>query len=180
MVPASRIESCGRTPDGLGLLPDYVPEDEQRAILDWVDANTTWSFEFAGNPCETLTGTLPPWSLALAAAMAADGVFPEPPDYVHLIDYPAGSGVPAHVDDASLGETIAGVTLRSSRVLELTREGTDDRVRVLLMPGDLYVLEGEARHDWRHAVPVAAVDTFGGTDYERGAAVSVTFRRVAG
>lgn len=179
-VPDDRVEADGRIPDGLRLVPGFVPEAEQRAILDWIRANATWPFAFDGTPCETLAGAaLPDWARRLGAAILDAGFIPEQPDYVHVVQYTPGMGLPAHVDDPTMGASIAGVNLGSSRVFELRRVGGGDGVRLLLLPGDLYVMSGEAREDWEHGVPAVAVDTFAGRDYERDLAVSVTLRRTA-
>lgn len=104
------------------------------------------------------------------------GIFADVPDYLHLIRYPAGNGIRAHVDREELGEVVAGLTLGSSRVMELTRPG-HATVRVLLQPGDLHVLKGEARHQWEHAIPFARVDRFAGRDLPRGEGLSATWRQ---
>lgn len=52
-------------------------------------------------------------------------------------------------------------------------------VRVLLLPGDLLCLEGDARWKWTHEIEPVAADLWGGTSYRRARRVSVTFRRLA-
>lgn len=175
---AARVEASGRIPDGVKLVPDYVGGDEQREILDWIRANASWPFDFDGTPCETLAGDrVPAWAQRIGAGLVEAGLLPVQPDYVHLVEYEPGAGLPAHVDHPTTGAVVCGVNLGSSRVLELTRVDGEDRVRMLLFPGDVYALGGEARDDWRHGVPATAVDTFAGRDYERGTAVSVTLRQ---
>lgn len=49
-------------------------------------------------------------------------------------------------------------------------------MRALLLPGDLYVLSGQMRWKWTHAVPYASVDHFKGRSYERSDGFSVTWR----
>jgi hypothetical protein len=51
--------------------------------------------------------------------------------------------------------------------------------RVLLQPGDLYVMSGEARRDWQHAIPFTEADEFRGQVYPRTKCVSVTWRLLA-
>jgi len=60
---------------------------------------------------------------------------------------------------------VAGLTLGSSRVFEFGREKDWPTVRVLLHPGDLYVLSGEARHRWHHGVQSTPAYSFRGQDY---------------
>ena len=71
---------------------------------------------------------------------------------------------------------VASLTLGSSRVLEFRREDAPPTVRVLLRPGDLYVMFGEVRRDWQHGVPFAEADRFRGQVYPRTNGISVTWR----
>ena len=178
LIPEPRIDATGRVPEGLELHPGFVSEGDQREILDWIRDNATWPFRFDGTPAETLAGpNVPEWARRLGAAIVDAGLLPVEPDYVHLVEYTPGMGLPSHVDHPTTGEIVVGVNLGSTRVLEMARLAGDDRLRLLLHPGDVYVMRGEARDDWDHGVPAVAVDTFGGRDYERELAVSVTLRR---
>ena len=60
---------------------------------------------------------------------------------------------------------------------EVSRD--DDTVRLLLLPGDLLCLEGDARWKWTHEIEPVATDQWGGTGYPRARRVSVTFRQLA-
>ncbi len=177
-IPKERIE--GRPPPGFRLLPGFVQATEHDDIAAWIDNKVSWSCgSTQGNLLETWTKKqkpLPAWSSAIGERMVSAGIFGELPDYVHLIDYKAGGGIAMHMDHEFLGAVIAGLTLRSSRVFELTRRRRRP-VRILLMPGDLYVMTGEARYRWEHRVPKTRVDRFRGQDYERTDGFSVTWRR---
>jgi alkylated DNA repair dioxygenase AlkB len=122
---------------------------------------------------------LPEWGQALGRRMWEAGIFAGAPDYLHLISYTAGSGLVRHVDRDELGEVVAGLTLGSSRVMEFARVGrAKAAVRLLLMPGDLYVIAGEARHRWEHGVPFTMEDRFGGGVYPRRDGIPATWRLV--
>lgn len=177
-IPANRIE--GRVPRGLRLFPGFVPESEQDDIAAWIDREVMWSNGSSqGNRLETWAEKQrprPDWSRAIAERLIGSGIFDEEPDYLHLIQYKAGRGIASHIDNEFLGTTVAGLTLRSSRVFEF-RRGRRFPTRVLLMPGDLYVMAGESRYRWEHSVPRTPVDRFRGRDYERTDGFSVTWRR---
>ncbi len=178
-VPADRFE--GRPPRGLRLLPGFVSASEQEEIAAWIETHVTWSCGTSqGNRLETWVEPrrpLPDWSRVLGARMIEQGIFDEPPDYLHLIHYEAGRGIALHMDHECLGTAVAGLTLKSSRVFEFTR-ARHPPVRVLLLPGDLYVIAGEARYRWEHGVPRTRVDRFRGRDYERTDGLSLSWRRV--
>ena len=51
-------------------------------------------------------------------------------------------------------------------------------VEVLLEPGDLLLLHGEARHSWMHGISETTTDTWQGRQIPRGKRTSVTLRRL--
>ena len=108
--------------------------------------------------------------------MAAMGIFDKPPDHVLVRHYDRGRGVEPHIDRESYGPTVAGLTLVSSRTFHLTRPGFTSRIEALLLPGDLYVLTGPARHRWKHSIPSVLADRFHGTTIPRTDGFSVTWR----
>lgn len=72
--------------------------------------------------------------------------------------YLAGQGITPHVDLLRFADGIIGVSLGSAAVMEFTRNGHYHSI--LLKPGDLYVLSGEARYEWQHGIPAREVDNF--------------------
>jgi alkylated DNA repair dioxygenase AlkB len=177
-----RIEGAGRVPRGFRLFPSFVEHAEEEAITAWIAAHVHWSCGTScGNRLETFVEgprPLPEWGNALGKRMVEAGIFDSPPNYLHLIEYKAGSGIPPHVDREELGEVVAGLTLGSSRVFEFRREeDRDPVVRVLLCPGDLYVLSGAARHRWFHGVPFTRADELRGQVHPRTDGLSASWRR---
>ena len=77
---------------------------------------------------------LPPWTHQLAARLVRDGLMPAAPDQLIVNEYPAGSGIPAHVDHAAFDDTIVSVSLGSSCVMDLTRLGESPSEAVFLEP----------------------------------------------
>lgn len=179
-VDPDRLEG-GAPPRGLLVVPGFAGPGEQAGLVARIAREVGWSSgSLGGRRMETwLAGhrALPDWGVALGGRLVDLGVFGEAPDYLHLIEYRRGTGIPPHVDADDLGDVVAGLTLGSTRVLELTRPWRRP-VRVLLRPGDLYVLAGEARMAWAHAVPAVATDRFRGTTVPRRDGLSATWRRV--
>jgi len=188
-VPQDRLE--GRAPRGLRLLPDFVPLKEREEITAWIAAHVTWSGgSFDGHRLETYVEPgrpMPEWGRALGARMREAGIFGADPNYLHLFSSQAGQGIARHVDQDFVGEVVAVLTLGSSRVYEMARPGKRDpsgfprgatkdaAARVLLLPGDLYVISGRARRRWEHGVPAAKEDPFGGRVYPRSEGWSATW-----
>lgn len=179
-VPGDRIEAAGRVPRGLRLLPNFVPGVGQNEITDWIAAHVSWSVGTSfGNRRETFMrgrNPLPEWGVALGRRMTEAGYFEAAPNQLYLIEYKAGGGIGFHMDLEEHGEAIAGLTLGSSRVLEFRREAGPPTVRVLLRPGDLYVMSGEVRYRWQHGVPYTTEDGFCGQVHPRTNGISATWR----
>ncbi|KAJ1618494.1 hypothetical protein T492DRAFT_1092096 [Pavlovales sp. CCMP2436] len=66
----------------------------------------------------------------------------------------AASFIRPHVDHVGAsGRTIAGLSLLSDSVMQLTHVDAPERsVRLFLRRRSLYVLEGEARYEWKHEI----------------------------
>jgi alkylated DNA repair protein alkB family protein 7 len=88
----------------------------------------------------------------------------------HALELAPGGEILPHVDSIKFsGSVVAGLCLRSTAVLELTpdvgaiEEGRaptateagvkEPKVSILLPQGTLYILTGEARYGWGHAIP---------------------------
>ncbi|KAJ3164675.1 Alpha-ketoglutarate-dependent dioxygenase alkB 6 [Geranomyces variabilis] len=134
-------------------------------------------------------------------------------------EYAVGQGIFAHRDGPAFHPVVATVSLGGTGVLELERVAQQDGdaesshepppslilspCSVLLEPGSLLVLSGEAYEDWTHSIPAreedcgpfanvsAALDDDGSGDKDEDGVwhqrrrreatrVSLTFRRVAG
>jgi alkylated DNA repair protein alkB family protein 7 len=78
----------------------------------------------------------------------------------HVIDLSAEGYIQAHVDSVKFsGGVVAGLSLLSSRILCLHREGaTDveqqlhDSIELLLPPRSLYILHGPMRYEYTHSI----------------------------
>lgn len=188
-VPKDRLE--GRAPGGLQVLPDFVTLREREELAAWIAAHVSWSGgSFDGHRLETYvepSRPMPEWARALGRRMREAGIFDADPDFFHLFTSQAGQGIARHVDQDFVGEVVAVLTLGSSRVYEMARARRRDAsgfdlgarkdasARVLLLPGDLYVISGRARHRWEHGVPSVKEDQFGGRVYPRSDGCSATW-----
>lgn len=175
-----RCRVIGARPVGFDLLPAFVPDDELRAIEEWIADHFPWRHHRYGPlpPCAQypLDAPIPDWAGRLGARMIALGVFDHTPGHVLLRRYDRGVGVHPHIDREAYGPVVAGLTLGSSRTFSLTRPRSRSRLDALLLPGDVYVLTGPARYRWYHSIPFAMDDEFGGRSFPRTDGFSVTWR----
>jgi hypothetical protein len=176
-----QIEVLGRKPKGLQLLPQFVTARDHDEIHAWLEAEVRWSGRglreippYQGYPNRETP--LPDWARRLGERLHAMRIFQDLPNQIWVLRYKTGIGTYFHIDKDWTGDVIAGLTVRSTRVLELIPLRGSRRVRVLLHPGDLYVLSGETRHRWKHGIPFTARDQFRGITYERTDGYSVTWR----
>jgi len=96
--------------------------------------------------------------------------------------YSPKEGIIPHVDLPNrYADGILGVSFLSSAMLEFSKE---DQVvySALLKPGDVYVLSGEARYGYNHAIPEREMDVYVEHGVKRtlvrGNRMSITFRRM--
>jgi len=60
------------------------------------------------------------------------------------------AGIGPHIDAPAFGPCVLGVSLRSAVEMVFEREGV--RYAATLEPRSLYVMRGEARYSWKHAI----------------------------
>jgi alkylated DNA repair dioxygenase AlkB len=91
----------------------------------------------------------------------------------------------SHVDLLRFDDGIIIVSLLSSCVMTMRPANHNDKqsegsVRrdILLRPGDILALSGEARYHWKHGIEERLIDEIDGETIERGTRISVTLRRL--
>jgi alkylated DNA repair dioxygenase AlkB len=179
---------------GLHLVAGYLGAARQQRLLEVIDEQP-WSAELRRRvqhygyrydyrrrtvDADLYLGPLPSWVEELARGLVADGRIAQHPDQVIINEYLPGQGIAAHVDCVPcFGDTIISVSLGSACVFTMSHPdpGIAD-VPVLLEPGSLLTMTGEARYAWRHAIAGRKTDLINGQTLHRGRRVSLTFRRV--
>ena len=174
---------------GLQYVADYLHPEAHDALLSAVDEQPWQQPTYIGRRVQVYghtyhhtrggiyrIGDLPPWANDLTARLVRDGLMPATPDQLIVNEYPAGTGIPAHVDHEAFDDTIVSVSLGSSCIMDFGRPGVSEGTSVFLEPRSALVLAGEARQQWTHAIPARLADAWQGTEYPRGRRVSLTFR----
>jgi alkylated DNA repair dioxygenase AlkB len=181
------------TVPGLKYVAAFVPEPDEAALLDAVDAEPWladlrrrvqhygYRYDYKARKVDPsmYLGTLPAWARPLADRLVADGHMAAAPDQLIVNEYEPGQGITPHVDCVPcFGPVVCSVTLGSRCVMELSALKGGGAESLLLEQGSLVVLAGEARYSWRHAIPGRKSDRVGGQVVPRGRRVSLTFRTV--
>lgn len=82
--------------------------------------------------------------------------------------YPAGAGIGWHTDAPVFGECIFAVSLGAHARLQLRPIGTKDKTfEIVVAPGSMYILAGQARWHYQHQIVPVKSDRY-----------SITFRHV--
>lgn len=177
---------------GLKYVADFVAAPDEDALLAAVEAEPWladlkrrvqhygYRYDYKARRVDPsmYLGPLPAWARPLAARLAADGHMTSP-DQLIVNEYEPGQGITAHVDCVPcFGPVVCSITLGSRCVMELSAVDGEGAETLLLEPGSLLVLAGEARYKWRHAIPGRKADKVDGRVRPRGRRVSLTFRTV--
>lgn len=176
---------------GLLYLPGYIDPTEHERLVQTIDSQPwrtalsrrtqhygyVYDYRAKNVDRSMWLGELPAWLARIALRLQAEALMPETPDQAIINEYLPGQGIADHVDcTPCFGDAIASLSLGSPVVMDLKRDG---RVApVVLEPGSLLVLRGEARYRWTHGIARRKHDTVGGLSIARGRRLSVTFRRV--
>eukprot|EP00051_Salpingoeca_urceolata_P015415 m.199691 g.199691 ORF g.199691 m.199691 type:complete len:255 (-) comp18395_c0_seq2:267-1031(-) len=174
---------------GLQRCPLFLSPLQQSALLQQLDATY---FEHAGPEKNQVMamGKLPDWAEDLSRVMQArlPEMFPasiasRSPLFNQMIvnRYAVGQGIKAHVDIKHRFEDgIVVLSLGSTCVMEFRHEDEEGAlpVDVLLRPGDLLCLHGDARWHWTHAIPERTTDLWLGQPLPRSVRTSVTLRKL--
>lgn len=182
------------TIDGLSYLRGYLVPAEESALLESIDAGP-WSTELRRRvqhhgyrydyrrrrvDAADHLGPLPGWAAGLAQRLVRDELAEQAPDQLIVNEYLPGQGISAHVDCVPcFGDTILTISLGSTCVLTMSHpEAAVTPVPVVLEPGSVLRLAGDARYVWRHSIAARRHDVLDGRRRLRQRRVSLTFRRV--
>ncbi|MHB8626658.1 MAG: alpha-ketoglutarate-dependent dioxygenase AlkB [Aggregatilineales bacterium] len=178
---------------GLRSIPEYITLAEQEGLLNTINQQPwltnlkrrvqhygyRYDYKRRALPAEMYLGILPDWLLTLAERLHADGLTQEIPNQVIVNEYMPGQGIASHIDciPCFRGE-IVSLSLGSPCVMLYTHTAKKLEVPVLVAPRSLVVMDGEARHEWKHGIPARKTDVYNGQTFRRGTRVSITLRNV--
>jgi len=187
------MNDADSTIKGLSVLRKFVGLAESQKLLAQID-RAEWSTELKrrvqhyGNRYDyssrrvapaAAVPPLPPWAANLIIDMLSSNATTRQFDQVIVNEYWPGQGIAPHIDAiSSFTDEIASLSLGSTCVMTFSRPKTGGLVALLLEPGDLIVLRGEARYEWRHEIKPRKTDTWEGRKLPRGRRVSLTFRQL--
>ena len=156
---------------GLHTMPDIVDREEERMLIERIDATDPTPFKFQGWTGKRLTTSfgwaydfeagrpvaaepMPGWLLPIRDRAARFARL-DPLLLIQalLIRYDPGAGIGWH-RDRPVYEDVIGISLGEPATMRFRRrrEGGFDRASAPLVPRAAYHLSGPVRHDWEHSI----------------------------
>eukprot|EP01064_Diplonema_japonicum_P010616 TRINITY_DN17856_c0_g1_i1.p1 TRINITY_DN17856_c0_g1~~TRINITY_DN17856_c0_g1_i1.p1 ORF type:complete len:422 (+),score=152.23 TRINITY_DN17856_c0_g1_i1:39-1304(+) len=185
-------------PEGLLYIPEFLTEEEERMIINWVYDNSwddnegkmkrrvkQYGYRFMHENGSTLAPAdpVPEFLRFLIERMkriTGEGTFPIPqedPDQILINEYLPGQGIKSHLDKRDLFDgIISSISLNSDCVIQLKNNGKV--FNQVLQRRSYFSLTGEARNEWQHGIQGQTHDVIHGVMKPRDTRVSITFRRV--
>lgn len=187
------LESDAKTIPGLTYIPNYISVEEQNELLHIIDQQI-WStllkrrvqhygyrYDYKNGTlaASSYLGKLPDWIQPLAKRLYSDDLTAQVPDQVIVNEYQPGQGITSHIDCVPcFGKTIISLSLGSPCVMDFIHPETQEKAQILLIPGGVLALKGEARYVWQHGIAARKKDNYQGGEFLRNRRVSLTFREV--
>ncbi|KAL0712587.1 hypothetical protein Bca4012_019565 [Brassica carinata] len=179
--------------NGLWLCRNFLSVHHQSHLLSAI-LNEGWFVEESINQAMRF-GDLPLWATELSdlilesvesvdlPVLPADLLWREPLfDQLIVNLYQPGEGICAHVDLLRFEDGIAIVSLESPCVMRFSsaEKGEGEDVDVLLSPGSLILMSGEARYQWKHEINRKQVgfQVWEGEEIDQKRRISITLRKL--
>lgn len=182
--------------DGLWRCERFLDPEEQASLVTAIE-NDGW-FSHPSYNQVMRHGDLPPWAMTLSSLIFSsisrfvelglgvpfrEELLQRKPLFDQMImnSYQPGEGIKPHVDLARFQDGIVVLSLLSSCVMRWRMcDKPTHKVDVLLSPGDLIVLSGNARYKWTHEINREQADeqVWEGKILEQGRRISVTLRKM--
>jgi alkylated DNA repair dioxygenase AlkB len=190
---SSWFETPQPTISGLIYIADYIDAATEDALIRTIDTQPWitklkrrvqhygWRYDYKARSVtnDLRIGALPDWLQTYSVRLQQARYFSEMPDQVIINEYQPGQGISAHIDCVPcFTDTIASLSLGSPCVMDFNHSKTGEKSSFLLEPRSLFVLTGDARYVWQHAIAARKTDRYNGQIIHRTRRISLTFRKV--
>lgn len=156
---------------GLAQENDFITPQEERTLIERIDeaglnpfryqqwtgkrltCSFGWSYDFQTGKFAP-TDPIPAWLLPIKGRAAHfAGLGPDDLVQALLIRYDPGAGIGWH-RDRPVFEHVIGISLGQTATMRFRRRngGQFERIAAELAPRSIYLLQGEARHEWEHSI----------------------------
>lgn len=178
---------------GLIYIPNYITKEQENSFIKSINAESWltdikrrvqhygYKYDYKARAIDysMFLGALPSWASAMAKRLYLEKQIDQEPDQLIINEYLPGQGIANHVDcEPCFGETVISISLGSYCVMDFINIKSRHKIEVMLEPGSMVVITGEARHLWSHGIAQRKTDFFNGKKYDRNLRISMTFRKV--
>jgi alkylated DNA repair dioxygenase AlkB len=178
---------------GLTYLPGFLAIAEQESLISMIDSQPWLSdlkrrtqqygykYDYTRKVADAslYLGPIPAWLTPFTRYLAYD-FFVKEPDQVIINEYLPGQGIGRHVDCVKcFGDTVASISLLSTVPMDFEQLGSSEMDSLLLSPGSLLILSGDARYNWMHSISARKADVIEGEEILRSRRISLTFRTMS-
>jgi alkylated DNA repair dioxygenase AlkB len=180
--------------DGLIYLDNFLNRELQKELLDSIDKEFwlldlkrrvqhygyKYDYQKRGINLSMKVGNLPFWSAKITDLLIEKKHISFMPDQLIVNEYIPGQGIAPHIDCEPCFEgTIISISLGSTCQMDFySKDNHKEKKDILLKPGSLLVLSGEARYKWLHGITGRKSDLIQGEKAIRQRRVSLTYRKV--
>ena len=186
-------QTAGR--NGLHYTPDFLTPEEQKAIVEAIDAmpwrsdlrrrvqhyGYVYDYKAKVIKPEHYIGPLPEFIQPVAEKILNQTeLFTETPVQAIVNEYGPGQGIAWHHDALTFGPAIATISFLEPWHMEFNPRYDPDRTYgerdSLLEIGSCLIMTGDSRYKWKHSIPRLDREKDG---TQRGRRISLTFRTLA-
>ena len=173
---------------GLIYLPEYISDPHHDWLTEQIDQQEWdtgmkrrvqhygYRYDYKARKVtpDMYLGELPAWLDRIAKQLYLDGLIDAVPDQVIINEYKPGQGIAAHIDcEPCFGHRVFSLSLGGAAIMEFSQP-SKETVELLLEPRSLVMIYGDARYNWKHAIPARKSDN----GQARTRRISLTFRKV--
>ena len=139
---------------GLTITEDFLTEEQEDFLIEKIDFEMNRErtpilrYGWGYNPADTWVQDIPDW-LKYPKHQTFSGE-ECPFDSISVHHYHAGRGIPPHIDSLAFGPEIYVLSLLGDSFLLMERGGAQEAFSIPRR--SLYVMAGEARELWEHAI----------------------------
>jgi alkylated DNA repair dioxygenase AlkB len=177
---------------GLEYIKDFLDTDRQEYYLNQIDLlpwhtglkrrvqhyGYTYNYKTKRVNASEDVILLPNWAMELSTIIYELDISPYLANQVIINEYLPGQGIASHIDSpSSFADIIISISLGSQCIMNFDCDGKE-RENILLNPGSLLKLSGEARYKWKHSISSRKTDYYEGIKFARSRRVSITLRKV--
>ena len=162
----AQFDQPWRDVPGLVYRPDFLDEDHERRLIEWIDQQEWsselqrrvqhygWRYDYKAREVDSSMhlGSLPVELAELAERLFRENLVPKLPDQVIINEYVANQGITPHVDAQSFADGIATISLLESWQMIFHAPRGKEKVPRLLEQRSVAVMHGEARYQWKHEI----------------------------